>query len=320
MKHLIVLFLFISPVMLLAQNVFSKEYAQQNPDLREEVVIGSDINGSLWLPEIKKRHPLLIMIGGSGVVDRNGNEPRSKSFHLQQLADSLAVRGVATFRYDKRTFTQMKMRKNNESTLFTDFVKDAREVIRHFSEDPRFTDIYVLGHDQGSLVAMLAAEPSVKGIISIAGAGESIDQLIIRQIAGQQPGLDKVARETFARVKQSDKPVEQIERDLYMIIGPPVQDFMKSWMAFDPAHELTQLSIPTLLINGSYNRQVDTLQTKLLKKAAPKSKLLIIKEMNHVLKKVPEDEIMASKSYVNPNFPLHPELIASILEFIESEK
>jgi hypothetical protein len=39
--------------------------------------------------------------------------------------------------------------------------------------------------------------------------------------------------------------------------------------------------------------------------------------MDHVFKKVGEDDIVAAKSYTDPSFPLHPELVASIVSFVK---
>jgi hypothetical protein len=40
--------------------------------------------------------------------------------------------------------------------------------------------------------------------------------------------------------------------------------------------------------------------------------------MNHVFKIVGEDEIAASKSYVDPNFPLSSELVKLITDFAKN--
>ncbi|MEP6036817.1 MAG: alpha/beta hydrolase, partial [Nonlabens ulvanivorans] len=297
--------LLLLPLVTTAQDAFSKKNAQRPTEDLTEVNINKNIQGTLLTPDTYEKVPLVIIIGDQGAVDRNGNERRTKSNAYLQLADSLLAQGIATYRYDKRILTQIKNRKPSDKTLFSDFIIDAKESVYFFKNDSRFSKIYLAGHGQGSLVAMLAVNKDVAGFISINGAGQSIDDVIVQQIAQQQPGLDKVAAETFDRVKKSEKPVVDIERDLYVIIGPQVQPFMKSWMQYNPATELKNISAPVLIVNRTKNRQVDATEAQLLKDAAPTATFEIIENMNHVLKTVGNDEIEASKSYINPNFPIN---------------
>ena len=316
MKKLLFVLLFL-PLATIAQDAFSKKNAQKTTEDLTEVNINKDIQGTLLTPDSFDAVPLIIIIGDSGAIDRNGNERRTKSNAYLQLADSLLTRGIATYRYDKRILTQMKNRKPSDKTLFSDFIIDAKESVYFFKNDRRFSKIYLAGHGQGSLVAMLAVNKDVDGFISINGAGQSIDDVIVQQIAQQQPGLDKVAAETFKRVKKSEKPVVDIERDLYVIIGPQVQPFMKSWMRYNPSIELKNIQVPVLIVNGTKNRQVDATEAQLLKEAAPTATFEIIENMNHVLKTVGNDEIEASKSYINPNFPLNQRLLELITAFVK---
>ncbi|MEO9954285.1 MULTISPECIES: alpha/beta hydrolase [Nonlabens] len=309
--------LLLLPLVTTAQDAFSKKNAQRPTEDLTEVNINKNIQGTLLTPDTYEKVPLVIIIGDQGAVDRNGNERRTKSNAYLQLADSLLAQGIATYRYDKRILTQIKNRKPSDKTLFSDFIIDAKESVYFFKNDSRFSKIYLAGHGQGSLVAMLAVNKDVAGFISINGAGQSIDDVIVQQIAQQQPGLDKVAAETFDRVKKSEKPVVDIERDLYVIIGPQVQPFMKSWMQYNPATELKNISAPVLIVNGTKNRQVDATEAQLLKDAAPTATFEIIENMNHVLKTVGNDEIEASKSYINPNFPINKRLLELITEFVK---
>jgi hypothetical protein len=310
-------FLFFLPLAAMAQDTFSKKSVGTTNAQHTEVNVNNNIQGSLFTPDTFEKVPLVIILADSGATDRNGNERRTKSNAYLHLADSLLTKGVATYRYDKRILTQIKNRKPSDKTLFSDFIIDAKESVNFFKNDSRFSRIYIAGHGQGSLVGMLAVDKDVDGFISLNGAGQSIDALIVQQIAQQQPGLDKIAAKTFERVKNSRELVVDIERDLYVIIGPQVQTFMKSWMLYDPAKEIKKLRVPILIINGSKNRQVDPSEAAILKDAVPNASLELIENMNHVLKTVGEDEIEASKSYSNPKVPLSGELVDIIVRFIK---
>ena len=53
-----------------------------------------------------------------------------------------------------------------------------------------------------------------------------------------------------------------------------------------------------------------------LKKAKPNAELVIIKNMNHILKDIQKDEDNF-KSYTNPDFPISKQLIQTIVEFVK---
>lgn len=315
MKKIFLLILF-SPFISLGQNAFSKNKAQHPAKDPTILNINKNIEGTLLVPDAFENIPLVIIVGDQGAIDRNGNDRRTKNNAYQQLADSLLSHNIASYRYDKRIVTQLKNRKPSDNILFTDFIADVKEGIDYFKKDKRFSKIFIAGHGQGSLVGMLAVNKEVAGFISINGAAQTIDELIVQQIAKEIPGLDQVAAATFKKVKASDEIVNDIERDLYTVIGPQLQPFMKSWMQYYPAEEIKNLQIPVLIINGTKNRQVAPSEASLLKNAAPSAQLEIIENMNHVLKIVGNDEIEAAKSYIDPQFALSSELVRIITAFI----
>jgi hypothetical protein len=299
-----------------AQDPFAKKDFSKTASMSNEFIVNNNVVGTLLVPETSLKSPLIIFVHDQGVVDRNGNDMRSRHFAYKQLADSLLKQGIASYRYDKRTFTEIKTRRVSKNTLFDDFVVDLKEAIYAFSNDVRFSKIILLGHGQGSLISILASNQYVHSFISIAGSGQSIDDVIVEQIAMQQPGLDKVARKTFDTVLSQEKIVEDVEPDLYAIINPQMQPFMKSWMKYKPSDIASSLSIPVLILHGTNDRQVDVKQATLLHNSFPDSRLEPIEGMNHIFKMVGQDEIMASKSYIDPNFKISQQLIEEVVKFI----
>ncbi|MFT6995956.1 MAG: hypothetical protein ACJA1P_002702, partial [Maribacter sp.] len=150
-KFLFLLFFF--PLASIAQDAFSKSKAQQPAEDLTEVNINENIQGTLLIPDTFEKVPLVIIIGDQGAMDRNGNERRTRSNAYQQLADSLLIKGIATYKYDKRILTQIKNRIPSDKTLFGDYIIDAKESVFFFKDDSRFSKIFIAGHGQGSLVA-----------------------------------------------------------------------------------------------------------------------------------------------------------------------
>src|SRR5262249_38157829 len=67
----------------------------------EDVTVGG-LGGPVPRPAGAGRPPVVLLIGGSGPVDRNGNQAGAGASELRQLAEALAERGIASLRYDKR--------------------------------------------------------------------------------------------------------------------------------------------------------------------------------------------------------------------------
>ena len=262
----------------------------------------------------KENSPLIIWVHGSGNVDRNGNQqPMIKANYIKQFRDSINKKGIAFYSYDKRTANL----KNKESLIkgvkFIDYVLDLKKAIAHFKNDKRFSKIILLGHSQGSLVAMLASE-NVNQFISVAGAGMSADKVIIKQIQEKAPFLDSITQAHFKELATTGK-IKEVNPMLLSVFAKQNQSFLSSWIQYNPSEEIKKLTIPTLIINGDNDLQVKVTDAETLHNSNTNSKLVIIKKMNHVLKEV--NSITENQSsYLKADFPLSNKLVETIINFI----
>ncbi|MFC4636172.1 alpha/beta hydrolase [Dokdonia ponticola] len=290
----------------------------QNTPVENDVKINQYIYGTLLQPK-EGANDLIIIIPGSGPTDRNGNLQLSRNNALRLLAEKLTASGIATFRYDKRVLTLLKRGNLEEEKLrFEDFVKDAVSTVNYFRDRNKYQNIYIVGHSQGSLVGMIAAQQSnVTGFISLAGPGKSIDNTIVSQIALQMPELKENAQEAFTQLKENGK-VKSYSPALASIFRKESQPFMVSWMQYIPTEEIKKLQIPVLIINGTNDVQIDTKEAEDLKQAKPDAKLVLIKDMNHVLRIIEStDALENTKSYNEANRPISQELTDVITSFIK---
>ena len=293
--------------------------AQQSS--KEEIHISQWIDGTLLVPKSDESVTLAILIQGSGPTDRDGNQPMMHNNSLKMLAEALLREGIATFRYDKRLVKMVQQPDFSEEDIsFDNFIKDAKDVIAHFEADQRFDKIVIIGHSQGSLVGMIAAQDTtVDGFISIAGAGQEIDDVIVDQIGRQAPMLKDNARTAFDDLRVNGVALNY-DQNLASIFRPEIQPFMLSWMQYNPQTEIQKLTIPILIINGKLDLQVDINEAKLLHQVQPKAQMLIIETMNHVLKKVDTTDYLDNgKSYNEPKRPLMNEVTTSIIGFIRED-
>ena len=294
-------------------NFFSIQ-AQDN-FIANDLRINQYVEGTLLAPR-QETVPLAIIINGSGPIDRNGNEMMTKNNSAKKLAEALAKKGIATFRYDKRTLKAQQLNIDEKDMRFDDFIDDAKAVIKRFSELPNYSSLYIIGHSQGSLVGMIAAQEKADGFISIAGAGQTIDNLIVEQIGRQMPGLEESARTAFNELRANGK-VKDYNQGLASLFKKSVQPFMFSWMKYDPQQEIKKLEMPVLIINGDNDLQVNTNEAEKLKAAKPEAELVIIENMNHIYRIIDKnDDIANQKSYNEPLRPISNEMVEQISNFI----
>ncbi|NHF61356.1 alpha/beta hydrolase [Flavobacteriaceae bacterium TP-CH-4] len=308
MNKRLLLFVFL-PIAVLAQQAVTEKLDLKNGDIA--------IPGTLSYIDSPEKQPLAIFVHGSGTIDRDGNAPNfpGNANYLRTLADSLNVRGIAFYRYDKRSATVSNLEKMADDTI-DDLVADVRIAINHFKNDARFSSITLIGHSQGSLVAMLAIDGSVSKYVSLAGAGQSIDHILVEQLGRQQEDMGKTARRYFDELRQTDTILE-VNPFLQVIFAPRNQKFLKHWMMIDPTEEIAKVTIPILIVNGDADMQVEVTDAEKLHAAAPGSRLQIIPKMNHVLKKV--NTISGNmESYSDEKFPLSVLLVETLEEFIKS--
>lgn len=291
-------------------------FAQNIEKDSKNISVSPFVDGTILTPKSAEKIPLAIIIGGSGPTDRNGNQQMMENNSLRYLAEGLYQKNIASFRYDKRIVKQMKERTiNEESIRFDDFIKDANDVLAFFSKAETFSKIYIIGHSQGSLVGIMAAQNGADGFISIAGAGQSIDNVIVEQLSKQAPGLTENARTAFDEMKANGSTTNY-SPGLSSIFRTALQPFIYSWMKFDPQEELSKLDIPVMIINGDNDIQVSVTEADLLHRAKPGSEFLIVPKMNHVLKEIEGNSLENQKSYNDYKMPIMPELTESISTFI----
>lgn len=276
------------------------------------------IYGTLQLPVEKDQMPVILVIAGSGPTDRDGNSMIAGSNNsLKLIAELLADKGIASVRYDKRGIAESSSVLNDQAKLrFDHFINDATGYIEKLKNDPRFTKVMVLGHSQGSLVGMVAANRAeADGFISVAGAGRGIMDVLREQLAQLPEGLYKEV-EKITRELEKGNIVPEISKELVNFFHSSLQPFLISLAQYDPAKEIGKLHIPVLILQGDHDIQVAIRDAELLKENSNEGILRIIKGMNHVLKDVPADLEANVASYSDPNLPLDSDFVVALVEFL----
>ncbi len=211
------------------------------------------LEGSLIVPNEKNSVPVALIIAGSGPTDRDGNNPAMNNNSLKMLAEALSKNGIATLRYDKRGIGKSQKAGQKEDELrFEHYISDAEAWAELLKNDKRFDRVIIIGHSEGSLIGMIAAqENGIDKFISIAGPGFSADKSLIEQLKSQPPEVLNIALPIIYKLRQGET-VDDVNPLLYSLFRPSVQPYMVSWFKYDPAEEIAKLKIPVLIIQ--FNR------------------------------------------------------------------
>ncbi|RDY69945.1 alpha/beta fold hydrolase [Halobacillus trueperi] len=296
-----------------------KEAKEEEGDFLSIETSTGKLYGELLVPEKEESYPVALIIPGSGPTDRNGNsQGAGNNDSLKLLAESLADKGVASLRYDKRgAGKNINAVTGNSEMRFEVFIDDAKQWLETLEDDKRFTNIAVIGHSQGSLVGMMASgAETTEAFISLAGAGQTIDHVLEKQLGDSLPeDLFKESQTILGKMREGET-VPDVSQALQGVFSPDVQPFLLSWMAYDPAEQLAELDVPTLIVNGTNDIQVPESEAELLKKAEPEAELMLVEGMNHVLKEAPKDRDGNLATYTKPDLPLADGLVEGIIDFL----
>jgi len=293
------------------------------PYPEEEITLeakGVTLSGSLVTPVNDSKSVAVLLIAGSGPTDRNGNSPLLPGANnsLLQLADSLAAHGIASLRYDKRGIGKSRFTDNASivNSTIMDIAADA-EALFGLLRQKGYKRIMIAGHSEGSLIGLLIANKVLAdGFISLAGAGRKAAVLLKEQTRSQF--TDALFQEFTLALDslENGMRVTKVNPALINLLAPAVQPYLQSWLPLDPAALISKLSCPALIVQGTKDLQVTEADARALRTANPAAKLLLVDDMNHVLKIVKENDRAANiKAYSDPSLTLPGTLITGIVTF-----
>lgn len=268
--------------------------------------------------------PVAVIIPGSGPTDRDGNNPlgvHAASYRL--LAEGLAAQGIASVRIDKRgMFGSRAAVPDANAVKIADYVADTAAWVRAVRAQTGATCVWLIGHSEGGLVALAAAQKveNLCGLVLFAAPGRPLGDVLKAQLRAN-PANAPLIDAADAAIDQltSGKRVDgaALPPPLLPLFNPAVQDFLISAFALDPAKLAAGTHLPILIVQGGKDLQVSVADAERLKAAQPSARLVVLPNANHVLKDIasnsPADNLAA---YAAPDLPLAKGLVSTIAGFI----
>lgn len=227
-----------------------------------QVTVGEKkLPGMLTLPKDMQNPPVLIMIQGSGASDMNESVGTTPNRPFEDIAHGLAEQGVATLRYNKRTYQYPA---GGGDTIEYELLDDAAAAVKMLCNDRRIDPnrIYLLGHSLGGMFApkITSDNSQIKGFISMAGSLRPLQDIILDQnkaALDADPSLtEQQKNDLLAQIEAEVTKITSLDDvGTNFIMGMPT-NYWKSISSIDNLALVKNLKVPMLILQGSADFQV----------------------------------------------------------------
>lgn len=263
--------------------------------------------------------PVVLLLSGAGSADRNGNNYNvpGKPDSLSMLAEALAQRGVASYRYDKRGSGEAYMleQKGHKTSLLKQ-ADDAAAALELLQATRGVSRLVVVGMNEGAWVGAAAANKAaqkgimIDGLVVVDSSGEKPFDTLRSSLANLDEALQKEA-EAAAKALVAGEAFPEPSGVLADFFAAERREWLKSWLSFDPAAEIAKVRAPVLFVFGDADLQVSREAFEKLLEARPSSAARVIPSMNYALKEVRTEEENYD-SFTDPRYPV-PGALADLL-------
>ncbi len=319
------------------------------PYRNEDVTFTNDgiiFSGTLSLPSKGSHFPAVVLVAGSGPLDRNEEVFGHKPFLL--LADALSRNGFAVLRYDERGVGATIG--GDPAAPSEPLATDAMAALRYLKTRTEVdaTQVGFVGHSEGGLIAVMNAAKhpdEVAYIVSLAGPGVPGKELGMAQTqlgfkaAGLEFGEDmmKLNEEFYTIISTEKDSVTMCNKlanffheqegnpalELYLKGVTPEQyiqlyalPMVRCVFQYDPAENLKRVKCPMLAINGTLDCQV-ACENNLdaIKRFVPHATVKAYEGLNHFFQTCTEWK--GSANYGAIKETMSPEVLMDIVNWLQ---
>ncbi len=300
----------------------------------EKVIVGENgeypLNGILSLPDdLSDKVPAVVMVHGSG--SSNMDEKVMKLTPFKDLAEGLCRYGIASLRYDKRTFVHGRKMLKKTITVKEETIDDALMAIEILKNDQRIDKdrIYILGHSMGAMLSprIDAEGGDVKGLIMMAGTPYRLEDIVIRQLkqASQSSSLMKLIGKLELRIfgKKFDNLYQLSEEEAMKkkFAGSTTLYYFQEMGRKTAADYLLESDKPVLIMQGGKDFQVladdDFAKFKTILAGRPNTVFRLYPELNHCFVQAMYSDILKVSKEYSTERHISDEVIKDIADFIQ---
>jgi hypothetical protein len=222
---------------------------------------------SLTVPAGQGPFPAVLLISGSGPVDRDSNHKRMPLDIAGALARALAAAGLVTLAYDKRGVG--KSSGDWRTAGLDDSTDDARAALAVLRARPEVdaSRIIVVGHSEGAIHAgrLGTIADGLAGVVLLSASATPGEELLRWQTANVVTSMPtwlrrvlKVLRVDLAKkTEQNRQKIKATTTDVARIGGQKINArWYREFLAHDPREDLSRVVVPVLAVTGGKDLQV----------------------------------------------------------------
>jgi fermentation-respiration switch protein FrsA (DUF1100 family) len=223
---------------------------------------GWELTGTLTLPDGEGPWPVAVIVHGSGPLGRDGRVVAQTPY--RDIAEGLARRGIASFRYDKRTYVYGS-RMTGDITVWEETVNDAAlaAIMLRELDDTTFTRVVVIGHSLGGmLLPRIAGSAGADAYIALAAAATPLHRMMVAQYEyffSLDGVIDDDEQKSLDQVREMADHVDALARgetfDASELFGVPAS-YWNDLAGYDPVEAMAGIGRPLLMLQGEGDYQV----------------------------------------------------------------
>ena len=305
--------------------------------IQEPIILGKNtrypLKGMLTLPEGEGPFPAVVLVHGSG--SSNMDEKVGKLTPFKDIAQGLARRGIATVRYDKRSFAhglKMVLDRKHPITVWEETIEDALLAAAMLRADARIDPdrVFLLGHSMGAMLAprIECSGGDFRGLILLAGSPRRMEEIMLDQMEEMTAGMTgfagKIAgkqRDKFAKLFEGLYDLSDEEAKAKKVGGGTTLYYFKEMGQPTVAQWLEKTSKPMLVLQGEKDFQakaaVDFEGYRELLSNRDNVTFKLYPGLNHAFVPARFDSIADAKKEFTPERHIGPEVLDDIAGWIK---
>ena len=306
--------------------------------ITEKIIIGENtkypLKGLLTLPdETTATVPAVVFVHGSG--SSNIDEKVGKITPFKDLAEGLAAHGIASVRYDKRSFAHgLKLLRDKSITITVkeETIEDAILATELLRKDVRIDSkkIFIIGHSMGAMLAprIDAEGGDYKGLILMAGTPRKLEEVMIEQTEEAMSSMKGLPKMLVGKQAQKicsmfdglyDLSDEEAKKK--KVGGGTTLYYFKEMGEHATSDYLANMQKPMLIMQGEKDFQVkadkDFGAYKELLKDRDNVTFKLYENLNHAFVSSVYGNIAKAKQEYNVEQHIGEEVIADIADWIK---